>query len=157
MGLHLQTLLNDTSVSNSRAIFPLMKTISSENNNGRILDAKSTLLLQDHAAEQIDTESNITNSNKLRESKVQRSLEKRSLRRQWVYTCKTLLNNTSVSNSHTIFPLMKTIPSENNNGRILYAKSTFLLQAHTAEQVDTESNITSSNKLRESKVQRSLE
>jgi len=52
---------------------------------------------------------------------------------------------------------MKTIPSENNNGRILYATSTFLPQAHAAEPVDTESNITSSNKLRESKVQKSLE
>ena len=41
---------------------------------------------------------------------------------------------------------MKTIPSENNNGRILYATSTFLPQAHAAEPVDTESNITSSNK-----------
>ena len=51
----------------------------------------------------------------------------------------------------------ETIPSENNNGLILYAKSTLHLQAYAAEQVDTDSNITSSNNLRESKVQRSLE
>ena len=75
MGLHLQTLLNDTPMSNSRPIFPLMKTIPSENNNGLILYAKSTLHLQAYAAEQVDTDSNITSSNNLRESKVQRSLE----------------------------------------------------------------------------------
>ena len=57
----------------------------------------------------------------------------------------------------TIGTSWETNPSENNNGRMLYAKSILFLQAYVAEQVDTESNITSSNKLRVSKVQRSLE
>ena len=57
----------------------------------------------------------------------------------------------------TIGTSWETNPSENNNERMLYAKSILFLQAHAAEQVDTESNITSSNKLRVSKVQRSLE
>ena len=57
----------------------------------------------------------------------------------------------------TIGTSWETNPSENNNGRMLYAKSILFLQAHAAEQVDTESNITSSNKLRVSKMQRSLE
>ena len=57
----------------------------------------------------------------------------------------------------TIGTSWETNPSENNNGRMLYAKSILFLQAYVAEQVDTESNITSSNKLRVSKMQRSLE
>jgi len=57
----------------------------------------------------------------------------------------------------TIGTSWETNPSENNNGRMLYAKSLLFLQAYVAEQVDTESNITSSNKLRVSKMQRSLE
>ena len=57
----------------------------------------------------------------------------------------------------TIGTSWETNPSENKNGRMLYAKSILFLQARAAEQVDTESKITSSNKVRVSKVQRSLE
>ena len=75
-----------------------------------------------------------------------------------IFKCENVRkNNRTGMVTPTIGTSWETNPSENNNGRMLYAKSILFLQAHAAEQVDTESNITSSNKLRESKMQRSLE